>query len=89
MPTLSTILMILAAPCAIAGVILMMAMVGALHERGHKINWLWIRLYVLQYVARYRKITTEETGRPGPLFYPFIVLMNSALVLFVLALVIG
>jgi hypothetical protein len=87
MSALSTNLLILAAPCAIAGVVLMMAMVGALQKRGHTINWLWIRLYVLKYIGQYKSVTTQETGRPGPFFYPFVVLMNSALVMVVLAFV--
>ena len=87
MSALSTNLLILAASCALAGIVLMMAMVGALEKRGHKINWLWIRLYVLKYIGQYKSVTTQETGRPGPLFYPFVVLMNSALVMVVLAFV--
>ena len=89
MSVLSTNLLILAAPCAIAGVALMVAMAGALQKRGHRINWLWVRLYIIKYIGQYKKVTTQETGRPGPLFYPFVVLMNSALVMVVLAFVLA
>jgi hypothetical protein len=74
---------VLAIPCALAGAVLMMSMAGALQARGHKINWLWIRLFILKYIGQYREVTLRESGRPGPLFYPFVISMNSALVLVV------
>jgi hypothetical protein len=79
----SNLLFVLAIPCLIAGIVLMMSMAGALRARGHKINWLWIRLFILKYIAQYREVTIRETGHPGPLFYPFVVSMNSALLLVV------
>ena len=65
---------------------MMMAMVGALHSRGQRINWVLLRLYIPSYIGQYRKVTIGESGRPGPLFYPFVVTMNSALVFAVLGL---
>jgi hypothetical protein len=87
MTEIGNILIVLAIPCAVIGVALMMAMVGALKARGHKINWVLLRLYVPMYVGQYREVTVRESGRPGPLFYPFVVAMNSALLLAVLGLV--
>jgi hypothetical protein len=87
MTEIGNILIGLAIPCAAIGVALMMAMVGALKARGHKINWALLRLYVPMYVGQYREVTIRESGRPGPLFYPFVVSMNSALLLAVLGLV--
>jgi hypothetical protein len=86
MTTISNVLLGLALPCALVGTVLMMAMAGALQARGQKINWLWIRLYIFKYIGQYRKVTVEENGRPGPLFYPFVVSMNSALVFAVVGL---
>jgi hypothetical protein len=87
MTTMSNLLLGLALPCAVVGVVLMMAMAGALQARGQKINWVWIRLYILKYIGQYHKVTVQETGRPGPLFYPFVVSMNSALLFAVAGLV--
>ena len=84
MTEISKVLFGLAVPCLVAGVTLMMAMVGAVQSRGYRINWPWIRLYIFKYIYQYRKITVQESGRPGPLFYPFVLVMNAAL-LFVLA----
>ncbi|MCP3919933.1 MAG: hypothetical protein GY711_30760 [bacterium] len=84
---LSSVLLAFAVPCLVAGIALMLAMVSAVQERGQKINWFLIRLLVPKYVARYREVTIEESGRPGPLFYPFLIAMNLALVLTVVGLV--
>jgi hypothetical protein len=86
MTTISNVFLGLALPCAVVGVALMMAMAGALQARGQKINWVWIRLYIFKYIGQYREVTVQETGRPGPLFYPFVVSMNSALVLAIVGL---
>jgi len=86
MTGISNLFLVLAAPCALVGIALMMAMAGALQSRGHKINWVWIRLYIFKYIGQYREVTVQETGRPGPLFYPFVISMNSALVFAVVGL---
>jgi len=41
-------------------------------KRGTKINFLLYRLYIYKYVNLYRKITIEENGKVGVLFYSFI-----------------
>ena len=40
----------------------------------------WLRLMILKYLHEYSKITREETGRVGPLFYHYVVPLNVALV---------
>ena len=49
-------------------------------KRGIKINFFLLRLYIIIYIHQYRKITKQETGRVGPLYYPCIVSVNLALV---------
>ena len=87
MAGLSTVFLVLAILCAVVGVVLMMAMTSALSARGQKINWVFLRLFVLKYISDYRYFTIKETGRSGPLFYPFIISMNLALLFTVLGLV--
>jgi hypothetical protein len=87
MTEIGTIFLALAVPLAVTGVVLMMAMTGALHARGYPIHWVFLRLYIFKYIGQYRAVTTQETGRAGPLFYPFIISMNLALVLTILGLV--
>jgi hypothetical protein len=87
MTEIGSIFLVIAIPCVLVGVVTMMAMAGALQARGHNINWPWIRLYILKYVGQYRAVTIQQTGRPGPLFYPFVISMNAALVCVAVGLV--
>ena len=58
-----------------------------LSKRGVRINYLFIRLFIFRYVRQYRKITMEETGKPGALFYWFITSWNVALVFAIVGIV--
>jgi len=62
-------------------VTLAMVMVHEVSKRGVKISILWLRLYIFKYMHQYKKMTKEETGKVGPLFYPCIASINMALVL--------
>jgi hypothetical protein len=64
----------------VAGGVATTAMIASfLSRRGIKINYLFFRVLIPKYVRQYRKITTEETGKPGPLFYSFVTAWNLAL----------
>ena len=69
------------------GIVSMMAMVSFCSDRGIKINWLWIRLFIFRYISQYRKITIEENGKAGPWFYSFVFSMNVALLSAVIGLI--
>jgi uncharacterized oligopeptide transporter (OPT) family protein len=84
---MGTVLLIVALICAIYGVISSMIIVSFLSSHGVKINYLLLRLLLLKYVGQYRKINLEEKGKPGFLYYSFIISMNSALVLGVIGLI--
>ncbi|MCK9997183.1 MAG: hypothetical protein KAH56_12990 [Candidatus Krumholzibacteria bacterium] len=66
------------------GIACFIAMVSFIQQRGVKINWFLIKLYMPRYVGKYREITIRETGRPGVLFYEFVISMNLALVMVIL-----
>jgi len=72
---------------AIFGIIFMIMIASFLSKRGIKINYVFLRLYIIKYIHQYRKITMEENGKPGNLFYAFIVSMNLALVLAVIGII--
>jgi hypothetical protein len=86
MPDLNHIFLFLAVPCALIGVILMVAMISAVQDRGHKVHWIFLGLFALKYVNEYRTMTSKETGRPGPLYYPFVISMNLALLFVIVGL---
>ena len=58
-----------------------------LSKSGIKVNFLLFRLFIFKWVGQYRKITIEETGKPGPLFYSFIASWNVALVFAIVGIV--
>ncbi len=78
--TLSTMFMVLCLISVMIGIAYFFAIVSFIQQRGVKINWFLIKLYMPRYVSKYREITMRESGRPGPLFYRFIIFMNITLV---------
>ena len=51
-----------------------------LRRRGLRVSFLWLRLYGPKYANQYRRITRQETGHTGPLFYHYVFSINTALV---------
>jgi hypothetical protein len=84
MSTLFFVLALIGVACGIATSIMIASF---LSKRGVRINYLFIRLFIFRYVRQYRKITIEETGKPGPLFYWFITSWNLALVFAIVGIV--
>jgi hypothetical protein len=78
---MASIILICAIACVVLYLIFSMMIVHQLSRRGVKINFLWLRLFIIKYIHQYKKITLEETGKVGPLFYPCIISVNMALVL--------
>ena len=76
---LSNVFLILAIVCVLCGVVSSIMIISFLSKRGTKINYFLIRIYIIKYINQYRKITEEENGKAGPLFY-------SSIVSFILAL---
>ena len=46
-------------------------------------------MLILNYLGQYRKVTLEETGRVGPLFYHYVIPLSIALVLVIILVVSG
>ena len=66
---MSTLFLVLALISVAWGVANSIMIISFLSNRGIKINYLFLRIFIFKYVSQYRKITMEETGKPGPLFY--------------------
>jgi hypothetical protein len=64
-----------------------MMMVNDLMKRGQKIQFIFIKVLFPVYAHRYKKITLEETGKVGPLFYHWVIAINTALVLAIATIV--
>jgi len=69
----------LALVSVVSGIVFSMMIVGEVSKRGVKINYFLIRLLIIKYISEYKRLTTQETGRVGPLYYPCIVSYQLAL----------
>ena len=59
-----------------------------LERRGVRVSYLWLRVMMLQYLGQYRRVTLEETGQVGSLFYHYVIPLNLALVLTIILVVV-
>jgi len=84
---MSTLFLVLALISVAWGVVNSIMITSFLSKRGIKINYLFMRLFIFKYVRQYRKITMEETGKPGPLFYSLITAWNLALLFAIVAII--
>jgi hypothetical protein len=74
-----------ASACVIWNVITSLRIYDDLRRRKIRVSFLWLRLLAPKYAHQYKRITTQENGRPGPLFYHWIISINLALVFAVVA----
>jgi len=72
---------------SICGAVIGLRIVSYLSRRGIKINYWMLRFYMLKYIRQYRKLTIEETGNPGNLFYAFIVAWSLALFFYIIFII--
>ena len=84
---LSNLLLGFAIFCTLWGVVSMVLIAEALRKRNMKVNWIFLKVLIIKYVGQYRKITLQETGKVGPLYYSFVVSMNLALVTAIIGIV--
>jgi len=68
-------------------IIFSMMIVHQLMKRGVTINFFLLKLYLIKYISEYKRITTDETGKPGPLFYPCVVSVSLTLAFAIAGLV--
>ena len=84
---MSNLFFVLAIPSAVSGVVSSIVIASLLSKHGIKINYPLIKVMIIKYIHQYRKITLQETGKPGPWFYSYIISMNLALVFAIVGLV--
>ncbi len=76
---METLFFTLAAASAFIGVVSSLMMVSYCNEKGIKINWFLIRIFIFKYVSLYKELTSKENGKPGFWYYLFIISFNSLL----------
>lgn len=86
MPQFILILAILSVGVFVTSTMLIFAY---LKSKNEDVSFLWIRLFMIAYANKYKRLTKEETGKVGPLFYYWIISINVALVCAVLLLLLA
>jgi hypothetical protein len=67
--------------CVVWAVVAAVLISVYVRRRGEPVSLVWLRLMILKYLHEYARLTREETGRVGPLFYHYVVPLNVALVI--------
>jgi hypothetical protein len=83
--TISTLCLIAIALCAISSVVASIVITADLDRRGIKTSWPLMRWYFFRNLSLYREETLKASGKVGPLFYWFVVSINAAWFLALLA----
>ena len=73
--------------CGVWAVAASLLIARDLERRGVCINYLWLRVMVLKYLSQYRRVTLQETGHVGSLFYHYVIPLNIALALAIILVV--
>ena len=68
-------------------VVISIIVIHELQKRDVKINFFLLRLLIPKYVHQYKKMTLDETGSVGRLFYWWVGTINLTWILFVIGLV--
>ena len=87
--SITGVLSVFAFICVVWFVVASLLIYDNLRRRGQPVNFLLLRLLLFSYVGRYKKITRTENGRVGPLFYHWIISINTALLLVVAAIIVS
>ena len=85
----SSALLVLVAICAIWATVSAILLTRFLDRRGLETSFPFIGMFLFRNLGRYSEITRAETGKIGPLFYSFVIPINAAWVLALLALAVG
>ena len=86
---MTVIVSVLGVVCVIWGVVAALLIAAYLQKRGQTINYIWLRMFILKYIGQYVKLTREETGHIGSLFYHYVIPLNVALVVLIVFIIRG
>ena len=82
----ASVLLGLAVLAALYHVVATVLIYENLRRRGLPVSFLWLRLFAPKYASQYKRLTLKESGHTGPLFYHYVVSINTALVAVVVGL---
>jgi hypothetical protein len=73
--------------CGFWNVLATILIFNALKKRGISVSFFWLRILAPVNTFKYKKITEEETGKAGSLFYHWIISINLALIFAIIAFI--
>jgi hypothetical protein len=82
------IVLVVAFICVVCAVISAILLTRALDQRGLTTPFPVIGLFLFRNLGRYKEITRSETGKVGPLSFTYIISVNTAFVLVLVAVAI-
>jgi hypothetical protein len=82
------ILVVVAFICVVCAVISAILLTRALDQYGLTTPFPLVGLFLFKNLGRYKEITRSETGKVGPLYFTYIISINTALVLVLAAVAI-
>jgi len=78
----------LAVCCVVWAIVAGLSAMSFCQRRGIRVNPVFLSIEMLNCLSQYRRLTRAETGHVGPLFYHYVIPINTALVLVVVLLVV-
>ncbi len=84
---LSIFFAVLAGACVLWNIVTIIRIYDDLRRRKIPVSFFWLRVHIPKHVSQYKKITSQEHGKPGPLFYHWIYSINLIWVLAIAALI--
>jgi hypothetical protein len=85
--TTAEVLLAMAVACGLWAGVSAVLIARALDANGVKTPFPFLGVLIFRNLHRYSEMTRQTTGRIGPLFYSYVVPVNAALVLVMMALV--
>lgn len=80
-----SILIVIAVICVAWAIVAGLSAVRYCQARGMSVNPAILGIEMLKGLSRYRRLTREETGHVGPLFYHYVIPINAALLIVIVA----
>ena len=80
---------VIAIGCVAWAVVAGLLAVRYCERRGISVNPVLLSIEMLKCLSQYRKLTRGETGQVGPLFYHYVIPINTALVLVIILVIVG
>ncbi len=71
-----------------SNIVITIIIISELQKRKVKINFFLLRLYIPKYASQYKKMTLEETGKVGGLYYWWVGSINLAWIMAVVGFIV-